>query len=87
LSVDLRLAIVHILNPRGATIGAGFVLSEDSLIATCTHAVQAASAGPGNTVGLVFHARGQERRAIVEPESWRGPEVEDVAILRLKGIE
>jgi hypothetical protein len=35
--------------------------------------------------GLIFHATTEEREARVEPEWWRDPDVEDVAILRLEG--
>ncbi len=85
MSVDLKAGIIRILKPDGSTAGTGFVVTHDGLIATCAHVVQYAGAGSGDTVRLVFHSTGEEREAIVEPEWWRAPDAEDVAILRLEG--
>jgi WD40 repeat protein len=84
LSVDLTTGIVRILNPDGSTAGTGFVVTDDGLIATCAHVVKTAGARPGDTVRVVFHATGEERQAHVEPEYWRDPDAEDVAVLRLE---
>ena len=85
MSVDLKAGIVRILKPDGETAGAGFVASDDGLIATCAHVAQLAGAGPGDTLPIVFHATGEEREARAEPRWWRGPDAQDVAILRLEG--
>ncbi|MFQ5856208.1 MAG: trypsin-like peptidase domain-containing protein, partial [Anaerolineae bacterium] len=85
MSVDLTAGIVRILKPAGTTAGTGFVVSDEGLIATCSHVVQYAEAGPGGTVRVAFHATGEERKAQVEPDWWRAPDAEDVAILRLDG--
>jgi len=85
MDVDLTAGIVRILKPDGTTAGTGFVVSDEGLIATCAHVVQYAGAGPGDTVRVTFHAVDEEREAIVEPEWWRAPDVEDVAILHLDG--
>jgi hypothetical protein len=81
---NLTWGIVCILTSKGTTAGTGFVVTDDGLIATCAHIVEAAGAGPGDTVHLVFHATGEgEAEAKVEPAWWRDPDAEDVAILRL----
>ncbi len=85
MSEDLTTGIVRILNSAGTTVGTGFVVSGEGLIATCAHVVEAAAARPGGTVRLVFRKTGEERKARVEPDWWRPVEAEDVAILRLEG--
>jgi len=84
MNVDLKPAIVRILKPDGTTVGTGFLVTDDGLIATCAHVVQGAGAGPGDTVRVAFHATAEEREAQVEPAWWRVPDAEDVAILRLE---
>jgi energy-coupling factor transporter ATP-binding protein EcfA2 len=91
LTIDLKPAIARILSPNGATVGTGLVASDAgarggvALIATCAHVVRTAGAGPGDKVRVVFHATGEEREVRVEPEWWRDPDAEDVAILCLEG--
>jgi WD40 repeat protein len=85
MNVDLKAGIVRVIGPDGETVGTGFVVTDEGLIATCAHVVEAAGAGPGDTVRVAFHATGEEREAQVEPDWWRGPDAEDVAILRLDG--
>jgi len=84
VSVDLTAGIVRIVTPEHAIAGTGFVVTDDGLITTSAHVVEAVGAGPGDVVCLVFHATGEEREAKVEPEWWRAPGAEDVAILRLE---
>jgi hypothetical protein len=60
---DLTRSVVRILSPGGATVGTGFVVHRDGLIATCAHVVQACGAGPGGTVRLAFYATREEREA------------------------
>ena len=83
--VDLKAGVVRILDQNSATVGTGFLVTDDGLIATCAHVVETAAAGPGDAVRLVLHATGEERKARVEPDWWRAPTVQDVAILRLDG--
>jgi len=78
--------IVRILAPDGSTVGTGFLVHRDGLIATCAHVVQACGIRPGDTVRVAFHATGEEREATVERDWWRDPDMEDVAILRLQGL-
>lgn len=85
MSVDLTTGIARILKPDGTTAGAGFVVCGDGLIATCAHVVEACGAGLGDRMTVVFHATGEEREVRVEPDWWRRPDAEDVAILRLEG--
>lgn len=85
MAFNLETTIVRFIIPNGDTIGTGFVLTDDGLIATCAHVVADAGAGPGETVNFVFHSTGEERQAVVEVNWWRKPEAEDVAILKLIG--
>ncbi|MCQ3974873.1 MAG: hypothetical protein DPW09_15640 [Anaerolineae bacterium] len=85
MSANLISGIVRILNPAGETVGAGFVLTDDGLIATCAHVIESAGAGPGDTVRLIFHYSGDEATATVELAAWRESDAEDIAILRLVG--
>jgi len=91
LPKDLIAGIVRILKPDGKrTAGTGFVVSEEGLIATCSHVVQdEESQRRGDPrpefVDLAFLASGERRRATVEPDWWRPVDAEDVAILRLEG--
>jgi len=82
MTVDLRTGIVRILKPNGETSGTGFVVTDDGLIVTCAHVVEAAGAGSGDSVHIVFHAIGEERGARMKLARWRNPDAEDVAILR-----
>ncbi len=80
---ELTAGLVRILDSTGATVGTGFVVTDEGLIATCAHLVQGAGAGSGDTVRIAFHATGEEHEAQVELAWWRSPDSEDVAILRL----
>jgi hypothetical protein len=85
MSNDLTAGIVRILNSAGTTAGTGFVVTDEDLIATCAHVVEAAGAGPGDTVRVVFHATGEEQEALVKRAWWRDPDIEDITILHLEG--
>jgi WD40 repeat protein len=85
MKAELTRSLVRILDAAGETAGAGFVLTGDGLIATCAHVIVQAGAGPGDMARLVFHQTGGQATAAVEPEGWREPDAEDIAILRLAG--
>jgi hypothetical protein len=85
MTLDLTVSVVNILKPDRTVAGTGFVVSDDGLVATCAHVVRYAGAEPGDTVDLVFHATGERRVAKIEPEYWRDPSAQDVAILHLEG--
>ena len=75
MSVDLKASIVRVARPDGTTVGTGFVVAGNGLIATCAHVVEAAVDGPEDSVRMVFHATGEEHEAQVEPDWWRAPDV------------
>jgi len=85
MGLDLAAGIVRILKPDGATAGAGFVVSDRGLVATCAHVARGAGVGPGEAIRLAFQATGDEREALVEPGWWREPEAEDEAVLWVAG--
>jgi hypothetical protein len=53
MTIDLRIGMVRILQPNDRTAGAGFVVTDDGLIATCARVVEAPGAGPDDSVGIV----------------------------------
>ncbi len=86
---DLRSGVVSILYKQ-AIAGTGFVISEDGLIATCSHVVrddgeQRRGVPLPATCMLVFQATDEQREADVMQEWCKPSYAEDVAILRVKG--
>src|SRR6266581_673573 len=80
MSDDLSAGIVRILSDR--TVGTGFVVSDDGLIATCAHVV--GNPGP-EKVTVIFLSTNEQREATVEEQWLCDVEAEDIAILRLEG--
>lgn len=63
MTIDLAASTVRILKPDGTTSGAGFVVSDDGLIATCSHVVQSLDSQLWPyKVKIVFNATGDEKR-------------------------
>ncbi len=85
MSFNLTDGIVRIIKSDGTITGTGFVLTGEGLIATCAHVVKSTGVEPDGIVRLVFHHSSDEATALVEPEGWRDPKEEDIAILRLNG--
>jgi len=86
MSHDLMNAgVVRILGPGDSSVGTGFVITDEGLIATCAHVVGETGAKPGQMVRLIFHAAVGERQAEVLQEYWSEPHAQDIAILRLAG--
>lgn len=86
-AIDLAAGIVAICAANGDIEGTGFVVAE-RLIITCAHVVEAAGGaphggGPGRSIGVRFHLNGARQTAQVVNEYWRGPDVDDIAVLRL----
>jgi Tol biopolymer transport system component len=83
-ATELPAAVAQILAPDGRVAGAGFLVAE-RLLVTCAHVVQAAAAGPGQTVQLAFpHLEGgRQAEGHVLNERWRAPEQDDLAVIRL----
>ncbi|KOG28999.1 MULTISPECIES: trypsin-like peptidase domain-containing protein [Streptomyces] len=79
-------SVAQILGPDGRVAGAGFLVTE-GLLVTCAHVVEAAGSGPGMEVAAAFpHAEGARESRFegrVLDDAWRGPEFEDVAVVRL----
>ena len=96
MSIDFTRSIVAILDTRAIddidnrTVGTGFVVSEDGLIATCKHVID--SSYSNEVTYLLFYdpalpkAQREIRRARLIPEYVRGVEAEDVAFLRLEEL-
>lgn len=71
---QLDASIVRVTNAEGETLGTGFLISDDGLIATCAHMVE------GTEPRIAFPA-GEPRPAQIMTTD----EIHDVAILRLEG--
>jgi len=78
---DLTAGIVRILTPEGSTAGTGFVVTDDGLVATCAHVVEACGAGPGERARLAFQAEEAPVETKVLTDGW-SPD-QDVVFLRL----
>ncbi|WP_026057731.1 S1 family peptidase [Streptomyces sp. SS] len=80
-------SVAQILGPDGRVAGAGFLVTGELLV-TCAHVVEAAGSGPGTEVAAAFpHAEGARESRFegrVLDDAWRGPEFEDVAVVRLR---
>ncbi|MGW1768719.1 nSTAND1 domain-containing NTPase [Streptomyces sp. NPDC002073] len=78
-------AVAQVLDRAGAVVGAGFLVAGDLLV-TCAHVLEDGGYGPGDTVPLVFpRAPGAPSVAgQVLESSWRDPQDEDVALVRLE---
>ncbi|MFF9178755.1 PQQ-binding-like beta-propeller repeat protein [Streptomyces sp. NPDC014793] len=79
-------AVAEVRSASGAVAGAGFLIGPQ-LLATCAHVVEKAGFGPGQRVPLAFPARPElgHVQGAVETSTWRNPDAEDVAFLRLEG--
>ncbi|MGP4050240.1 nSTAND1 domain-containing NTPase [Streptomyces sp. 2A115] len=82
---DPRSAVVRILGPDASTLGTGFLLTSDGLVATCAHVIAESGSEAGSTVRVEFLMTGAGRDALVIPEYWRDPTREDVALLQIRG--
>jgi WD40 repeat protein len=90
MTIDLASGIVRILRLDGTTSGTGFIVTDDGLIATCSHVVQnQGSQTRGEPrpekVTVVFNAAGEKREARLQSDWWRDALNEDVAILQIEG--
>lgn len=89
MSIDLRLGIVRIIDRDGNTVGTGFLITSNGLIATCAHVIDEAQSGELISLVLYNSSTGKEtqevRRARVQTEYVRSASAEDVAILCLEG--
>lgn len=83
MAIQVTAGIVRILNRADSTVGTGFVVHKEGLIATCAHVIASAGYGPSDRVSLIFQETGAKAEAVVEPTWWCAPLAEDVAILQL----
>ncbi|GAA3036217.1 hypothetical protein GCM10020229_54480 [Kitasatospora albolonga] len=81
---SLALAVAQVLGRAGEVAGSGFLVAEDLLL-TCAHVLEDGGHGPGDLVPLVFPRApgGPEGTGLVLPGSWRAPDEQDIAVLRL----
>ncbi|MBE7557269.1 MAG: hypothetical protein HS126_40045 [Anaerolineales bacterium] len=84
MSGDFKAGIIRILRMDGKTVGTGFVLTDDGIIATYVPTLSKRCSRPGDKVHLVFHHTDIKATATVEPDGWRDPNRRDIAILRLE---
>jgi len=89
MSTDFKVGVVRIIDAGGKTVGTGFVVTSDGLIATCAHVIDVARSD--DFIHLIFYdpnsakEKREVRVARVESEYLRDTTAEDVAILRLEG--
>ncbi len=82
MAIDLLDGVVCILDSKSETVGAGFFITDEGLIATCVHVVEATGAGPGDVVRVASCGH-DDLEAEVLPDAYH-PDT-DVAFLRLSG--
>ncbi len=85
----LTAGLVRILSQNGETAGAGFLLSDNGLIVTCSHVLldcesQRARDQMPKRATVVFYESGDRYDARVEASLWKGCDEEDVAFLRIE---
>jgi len=80
--MDIKPAIVAILNTKHAIVGTGFIAA-DCLIVTCAHVLEAAQFAPGGHVRVRFAVDDSERFAEVDPLHYSPRDAQDVASLRV----
>ncbi|MBV9279217.1 MAG: serine protease, partial [Chloroflexi bacterium] len=85
MASSLTPGLVRVLDADGSTAGAGFVVGDEGLIATCAHVVECAGVSPRGTVRVLFVVTGETAETTIEHSSWRPAAAEDVAILRVSG--
>jgi WD40 repeat protein len=82
MAVDLASGLIRVLTKNGDTAGAGFVLTEGGLLATCAHVLDIAGAHPGDSIQVVAQATDDTLVATVVEQYWRSAGAEDIAILQ-----
>ncbi len=80
---NLNRIVFRVQDPKGKTIGAGFLLSE-TLAVTCAHTVKDAKSQPGEAVSIRFDWDGSDHSATVLTEGWSPYQEYDIAFLSLE---
>ena len=81
---QLKWSVIRVLNARGSTKGAGFIVA-GRLAVTCAHVVRDAGSGPGQPVHIRYFGNDQYQKAMVLREGWSPREEghDDVAFIQL----
>src|SRR6266700_5176553 len=90
MGAELQAGMVRILTSKGTTAGTGFVVTNDGLIATCSHVIQKKEVQMRGDplpekVNIIFRATGDQAEAWIETDWWRPNIGDDIAILRIDG--
>lgn len=80
-------SVAQVLADDGRVVGAGFLVGE-GVVVTCAHVVEAAGGAPGAMVELRFPQVSGMPMTVgtVLVRSWRGPDAEDVAFVRVRNM-
>ncbi len=83
MSQDLKCCVIQIRDAEGFVYGTGFIMDPTTAV-TCAHVIEAAGAGPGDSVTIAFALAGDTCPAEVLPDGWCPADGDDIAILRLR---
>src|SRR5689334_13948987 len=82
---DLHQSVIRILNVKGQTLGAGFVIS-DHLAVTCAHVVNDVGSNYDQPIQIQFFTNEHQQTAFVLKAGWSPRDADDVAFLQLEQL-